>query len=72
LIKVEEAQPDPDADKDPEYIRRRDWLLGRMKKQHWDLGEEKQPSAKRGRKPKLIPKPLVDQTKPRNKFFKFD
>jgi hypothetical protein len=72
MIKKEEAQPDPDEGKDSDYIQRRNWLLDRMKRQRWDLEDEKKPQNKRGRKPAPPPTPNIDQTKPRNKFFKFD
>jgi len=72
MIKIEEAGPDPDEDKDPDYIRRRDWLLERMRKQKWDEPSEPKSTAKRGRKPAPAPVPKIDLNKPRNKFFKFD
>jgi hypothetical protein len=70
LINEKENITNHDEGKDPEYIRRRDWLVERMKKQCWKSEDEK-PLSKRGRKPKEQPKPIIDQTKPRNKFFKF-
>jgi hypothetical protein len=61
----------PDFDKDESYIRRRNFLLERMKKTRWDE-EESKPQAKRGRKPSPPPKAQIDPNKPRNKFFKFN
>ena len=61
----------PDADKDPEYIKRRDWLLARMKVIKWDDEGEKPLPKKKGPKPEPKLQPKLDQTKTRNKFFKF-
>lgn len=60
-----------DENKSESYLFRRDWLLDRMKKTNWNV-EEKISTSNKGRKPKPIPKPQIDLTKPRNKFFKFD
>ena len=38
---------------DPSYERRRDLLLGMMRRQRWDEPEEK-PRSKQGRKPKVV------------------
>lgn len=62
----------PDENKDESYIRRRNWLLSRMKKTRWEEPEENLNISKKGRKPKEIPKPKLDLNNPRNKFFKFD
>jgi hypothetical protein len=61
----------PDEGKSEEYIRRRNWLLEKVKRTKWDDVEEK-PQSKRGRKPKSKPKPMVDLNKPRNKYFKYN
>jgi hypothetical protein len=55
-----------DKDKDESYIRRRDLLLQMMKRQQWD-DEPKQPSKKKGPKPKQ----QIPKTNNQNKFFKF-
>jgi hypothetical protein len=58
---------------DPEYIKRRDFLLKRMKKERWELNlPESKPSKPKGRKPspsKRVVEP--DPNKRINKFFKF-
>lgn len=61
-----------DEGKSPEYIKRRDLLLDKMKKTRWDLDEEKPLCKKRGAKPKVKNQPKIDTTKPRNNFFNYD
>jgi hypothetical protein len=55
-------------DKDESYIRRRDHLLEKIKKEKWEVDDKPQ-SKKRGRKTKEASKPNVDLEKPRNKYY---
>jgi len=55
-------------DKDESYIRRRNHLLEKIKKEKWEVDDKPQ-CKKRGRKIKEAPKPNVDLEKPRNKYY---
>jgi hypothetical protein len=55
-------------DKDESYIRRRNHLLEKIKKEKWEVDDKPQ-SKKRGRKTKEAPKPNIDLEKPRNKYY---
>jgi hypothetical protein len=61
-----------DKDKDESYIRRRNILLEKMKRQQWNDDGDKPLPKKKGPKPKsVVPKVINDPQRKNNKFFKF-
>lgn len=66
---MENLQSNPDQDKTQDYIRRRDLLLESMKRTRWDQPDPNEITNRRGRKPKIPTKIIIDDPqRRRNKF----